>query len=341
MIIKNISISPHQYEILHYLETSSISHQKRDSWIIKITDYNGLVGVGEASPLPNINHETFNESGYALEGFRLAINGITDNIDDNEMMILVKAHTMHTPSAAFAIHTAIYDILSKQNKISLSKYLNAKSFSKLKINGIEGLTQSTNYTTIKVKCGFRNLYDEIEFLDTLSNKYNSKVKFIIDLNQAYDLSKAIRFLKEIEQFNIEYVEQPLHKDNIEDAAELRFHSDIPLALDESIHNIDTINYALDHNAADVFIIKPQVIGSFSVIEKAINIVRNAGKKVTLTSSLEGSIGRYSTMHLASLNKIDMCCGVAIEKIYIHEKHTFPNINSGVIEIPKTAGLGIE
>ena len=46
------------------------------------------------------------------------------------------------------------------------------------------------------------------------------------------------------------------------------------------------------------------------------------------------------MHLASSNMIDMCCGLAMENIYIHENHKFPKINSGIIKIPDLPGLGI-
>lgn len=341
MIIRDILVYPICYEMFTALESSANLHQNRDSWIIEITDIDGYVGYGEASPLSNFNDETFEESGYALEGFKLALKGINDNIALDEMMILIKAHTLNTPSAHFAIDTAIHDILAQQKKCSLNKYLNFQALSEVNINGIYGLTNLANYNTIKIKCGFRNLYDEIEILKKLSDKYNSSVNFIIDLNQAYDLPKAIRFFKEVAQFNIKYIEQPINKHNFEDLIELRFHTDINIALDESIDNFDSINKMIDINCGDIFIIKPQSIGSFSTIKKAVDLINDANKTPVITSSLEGLIGRLSTMHLCAANLISSPCGLAMESIYKNETMIFPKIDKGILSIPNQIGLGYQ
>jgi len=338
MIIEDLSIYPISHKLIKTLETSNIIHSNRDSWIIKITTQEGYIGYGEASPIPVFNDETFEVSGYALEGFKLALKG-AHNIEIDEMMILIKAHTLDVPSANFAIETAIYDILSQKKQLPLCKFLNSEALSKVSVNGVYQLTKLNNYSVIKVKCGFRNLYDEIELLAQLSEKYDDSVKFIIDLNQAYDLPKAIRFFKEMARFNIEYIEQPIQKNNFEDLLELRFHSDIPIALDESINSIQSINDALAINCGDVFIIKPQSIGSFSKIKQAVELVKSANKIPVITSSLEGAIGRLSTMHLSSSNLIMNNCGLLMEPIYHGEETIIPKINNGILDIPNNIGLG--
>ena len=179
----------------------------------------------------------------------------------------------------------------------------------------------------------------IELLESLTNKYNQGTSFILDINQNYDLPKAIRFLKEVKKFNIEYVEQPLAKDKLEDLAELRFHSDIPIAVDESIQDIQSINNILDYNAADIMVIKPQSLGSFSKIKEAIKLIKDADKVATISCSLEGQIGRFSSMHLASINQISKPCGLALEKIYSHENDSFPQILNGTVVLSKSYGLG--
>tara|TARA_B110000014_G_scaffold214486_1_gene167713 strand:+ start:2253 stop:3278 length:1026 start_codon:yes stop_codon:yes gene_type:complete len=338
MIIKDLSISPISQKFIKDLKTFNFIHSDRDSWIIKITTQEGYVGYGEASPIPNFNDETFEASGYALEGFKLALKGV-HNIEIDEMMILTKAHTLEAPSANFAIETALYDILSQKKKLPLCKFLNSKALSKISVNGVYQLTDLNNYSVIKVKCGFRNLYDEIELLAELSEKYGDSVRFIIDLNQAYDLPKAIRFFKEMARFNIEYIEQPIKKNNFEDLLELRFHSDIPIALDESIDSVQSINNALSINCGDIFIIKPQSIGSFSEIKKAVQLVKSANKIPIITSSLEGIIGRLSAMHLSSSNLIMDNCGLLMEPIYKGEENIIPKINNGILDIPNNIGLG--
>ena len=60
----------------------------------------------------------------------------------------------------------------------------------------------------------------------------------------------------------------------------------------------------------------------------------------ITSSLEGAIGRFCTMHLVAANHITTTCGLALEKIYKHENNIFPDIANGIINISDQAGLGI-
>jgi len=340
MIIKNLSLKAANYKMVNKLKSSNFTHNIRNSWIIKIEDNDGFIGYGEASPLPSFNRESFEEAGYCLEGFKLAIRDINEPISIEELIILSNVHTLTAPSATFAIQTALYDLLSTKNNQSLSNFINSNSLSSVQSNGIYNLTSINNYKVVKVKCGFRNLYDEIELLDNLVQQEGADIEFILDLNQAYDLPKAIRFLKEIDKFNIRYVEQPLAQDQLEDLEELRYHSDIPIALDESVTDIDSINKILDTNAADVFILKPQSIGSFQKLNQAIELIKNNNKKAVITSLLEGSIGRFATMHLVAANQITDTCGLALEKIYKHEDHIFPNIENGTITISDQPGLGL-
>jgi len=339
MIIKEIKLELKHYYLKNKLQTSNYIHESRDSWIISIKDDLGNEGFGEASPLQIFNSESNLEAGYSLDGFKLALSDINDEIDIEELMLLSDVHTLNNPSAAFAIQTALFDLVSKVNKKTVSSYINQNSSLKLKCNGIYNLTNLENYSTIKIKCGFRNLFDELELIESLSKKFNNS-SFIIDLNQNYDLPKAIRFFKEVEKYNIKYIEQPIDKDNLLDIEELRYHSDIPIALDESVIDITSIEKILDRNAADIFILKPQSLGTYKNINKAIELVKESNKIPILTCSLEGSIGRFATMHIAAINNIDWACGLAMEKIYIHEKHSFPHIKDDQFILPKKNGLGM-
>ena len=75
--------------------------------------------------------------------------------------------------------------------------------------------------------------------------------------------------------------------------ELGFHTNIPIALDETIKNITSIETALKINCGDVFIVKPQTFGSFADINEAITLIKKEDKIPVITSSLEGIIGRLS------------------------------------------------
>jgi len=188
--------------------------------------------------------------------------------------------------------------------------------------------------------GKGNLFDEIEQMEQLTLSFGEIVKFRLDLNCAFDLPKAIRFCKEMEKFNIDYIEQPLPADNLEDLAELTYHTEIPIAVDESLTDFQSAEKIIEEQAAHVFVIKPMVSGGFTECKKIINLARTENIRVVITSSLETSIGRTACLHLALANEITEVCGLATGEVLNEGKPTQP-IQGGKIAISDSPGLGVD
>ena len=114
----------------------------------------------------------------------------------------------------------------------------------------------------------------------------------------------------MEKFNIDYIEQPLPAEALEDLAELRYHTDIPIAVDESLTDFQSAEKIIEEQAADVFIIKPRVSGGFTECKKIINLARKENIRTVITSSFETAIGRSACLHLTAANEITEVCGLA-------------------------------
>ena len=171
--------------------------------------------------------------------------------------------------------------------------------------------------------------------------YRSHVQFRIDINGQLDLVKAIRFCKTMEQFNIEYIEQPLAPNKIEDLSELRMHTNIPIALDESLTNIESAKQIVNAQAADIFIIKPMIIGDYNEIKDIINLARANDIRCIITNMLDGAINRMACIHIASANNLRSACGLSMDNLFDSELYQTPNIINGKILIPKKYGLGLD
>ena len=142
------------------------------------------------------------------------------------------------------------------------------------------------------------------------------------------------------KFNIDYIEQPLPADNLEDLAELTYHTEFPIAVDESLTDFKSAEQIIEEQAADVFVIKPMISGGFTECEKIINIARNEKIRTVVTSSLETNIGRTACLHLALANEITEPCGLATGEL-LNEEITTPSIQDGKMNIFEKHGLGIE
>ena len=86
------------------------------------------------------------------------------------------------------------------------------------------------------------IYNNFTNLDDILNHFPSHIKLRLDFNGRLDLSRSIRLCKELKSYNIDYIEQPAMKLN--DLYELRMISDIPIAVDESLTNCESLDNIL-------------------------------------------------------------------------------------------------
>ena len=62
-----------------------------------------------------------------------------------------------------------------------------------------------------------------------------------------------------------------NRSELEDLAELRLHTEIPIALDESIIDLNSAKQIIENRSSDIFVIKPMIIGSLSECLAIINL----------------------------------------------------------------------
>ena len=337
MMINQFEVTPYSIPFVKPLQTAKGTYTHREGVWLKL-QWEDIMGSGEAAPLQEFSHENLKEVNYALEGFHQTIEG--ESYDSDDLQSLIEIHTQDIPSARFALETAVYDLLAQRSNNNIAKFLNPNYRSIITVNGIAGLhLPGDGFKVIKVKMGFRSIFDEIENMEHLTQSYGEDVQFRLDLNAALDLPRAIRFCKEMEKFNIDYVEQPLAVDNLEDLAELRYHTNISIAVDESLTDYNSAERIIEMQAADVFILKPMVSGGFTECKKIIELVKSNNLRSVITSSLETSIGQTACLHLAAANEISEACGLATGDLLSEDTSQF-SIEDGIASISNLPGLGV-
>ena len=339
MKVTDFSIIPFQQKFKYPLKIANQDFTHHEGFVIQIKS-NDIIGYGESSPLPGFSIESSKEVSYALESYRLSIVDLGETSVD-ELISFISIHSDGYPSVEFGLETAIYDLVSQIEGKSLSQYLNPNASHTIKSNGIVGIHSfSENYSTMKVKVGFKNLFDELNHFDKLTAEFGGDVKFRVDANGSMDLPRAIRFCKEVEKFNIEYIEQPLPKHELEDLAELRNHTTIPIAVDESLTNMSSAAKIIEAQAADIFIIKPTISGGFNTCKEIVDLSSSNKIKTIITSSLEGPIGLSACAHFASALSIKEVCGLSTGSLFDESILQPFRIKNGIIEYAQKPGLGV-
>ena len=339
MILDSIKTSPYELTFKKQYSNSKFSISYRQGFIISLSS-NGINGYGDCCPLDQFSEESYEQSCYGLEGFKLSIDK-TKEIDFEELMHLAEAHGESQPSVQFAIEFAIFDLCSKLEKISLNKFINNNSDPFVKINYYqESQVEPFKDMVVKLKIVSSNLFDEIERVDRVLDQFKGMAKLRLDFNGSMDLTKAIRFCKMLDGKSIDYLEQPLSKNSFEDMHELTLHTDIPIAADEMITDIISLNKVLDYQCADVFILKPMLIGGINRCREMIKIITSESKRYNISSLLESNIGRLSYLHLASAFNISEESGIATNIFFNNDICDFPTPVYGIIKLDNDSGIGI-
>jgi len=300
--------------------------------------YKNYYGWGEASPLASFSKDSIEDADNSLKRFFKKISN--SNLEIEEILSLARGVTKKSPSALFAIETAFFDLFAQMKNKPLAFYLNSKAIDQIKVNGLSTIhSPDDNYKVIKLKVISSNLFVNLEKIENLSNLFGNDVCFRLDINGGFDLTQAIRFCKEMENYNIDYIEQPIEKHALEDLAELRNHTAIPIALDESLIDIIDAEKIIENQSADVFIIKPMMSGGFKQSRMIMDLAKQESIRTIITSSLETHIGLMACMHLASANELNEYCGLSAGYLLNQKKLSYKVKNSS-IKIPSLPGLGL-
>lgn len=239
-------------QTLYFKHPFKIAHGVRSSTpvvIIKL-EYNGHVGYGEASMPPYLgeSHESvisFLEKSKPILAdftFPFDMEGVLKEIDQLEEK---------NTAAKASIDIALHDLMGKIRNQSTWEYYQADAQETpyttftIGIDSPDVITQKVKegepYKVFKVKL---NGEDDQLIINTIRNTTDKPIA--VDVNQGWkDKEQAIRMIEWLNTKNTILVEQPLPKNNLEDAYWLYQRSPLPLFADETVQRFSDIESVKD------------------------------------------------------------------------------------------------
>ena len=333
MKIDSIEIQSYRTSFIQPFITSNQKYNYRSGWYLKISS-EGYQGIGEIAPLENFGADY----NYLIEKKITKIIQLSSDFSLDEMCKYISDELISFPSIQFGFETAIYDILSKVKNLSLSRFWNRDSLDKVFCNSIANINQSIANinNVVKIKISSLSIEQYKFFFDKILN-LNPSIKFRLDFNGSVNLKNAKKWIQELTNYNIDYIEQPLPKEQMVELADLCNFSNIPIAVDESITDLASAYKIIENNAADIFIIKPMISGGYFNSKKIIELGNDNNIRSIITTSLETEIGFLANLHIASALNITEYCGFSTWNLFIENppKYVYDNY----VILPKKPGLG--
>ncbi len=154
-----------------------------------------------------------------------------------------------------------------------------------------------------------------------------RVGLRVDANGAWDVATAIDVGRALAGLDVELYEQPVA--TLEELAQVRRASSIPVAADESIRGVEDARRAAHLDAVDVVVLKVQPLGG---VRRALEVADAAGVPALPTSMMETSVGLLAGLALAcALPELPFGAGLATATMTGPDLTTEPLVQvSGVL-----------
>ncbi|EOZ91973.1 Muconate cycloisomerase [Indibacter alkaliphilus LW1] len=315
--------------------TFTIAHQSRDiqdTVIVKLKN-EAYYGLGETTTNPFYGMTAENIIG-TLE---LAIQKVESENwkSPEELWELCKGDFSQNPFAQCALDMAAWDIFTKMKGKKLYEYLGLDpkaipltNFT-IGIDTIEKMVEKmkeVDWPIYKIKLGTEHDLDIIREL----RKHTDAV-FRIDANCAWTADQAIIYSEELLKLNVEFMEQPLAKDDLEGMKEVFKNSKLPVIADEScIVESDVKKCSGLFHGINIKLVKA---GGITPALRMIKEAKSLGMKCMVGCMTESSVGITAIAHIAPLlDYVDMDGAMLLSKdiargvVITPEKVTFPEGN---------------
>ena len=179
-----------------------------------------------------------------------------------------------------------------------------------RVNDVLGRFPGCRTVKVKVAEAGQPLSDDVARVSNARDFLGPDGRIRVDANGGWNLDEAEHAIHALAEFDLEYVEQPCA--TVDELAQIRKrvkYMGIPIAADESVRKAEDPMAVARAKAADILIIKAQPLGG---IERALQIIADAGLPVVISSALDTSVGLSMGAYLAASipSALTYDCGLA-------------------------------
>ena len=327
----------------------------REGAIVQLSTDTGVVGLGEASPLPQDGESVLWEIQATLISAKAALIGKEFGEIETDLIQLDR-NRCTTAAVRCALDTAICDVLAQVKGISVAEFLAPCVSRTVNVNATIGVSTTIDagqaawqawvdgFRCVKLKVGLAHtLGEECERVAAVRAAVGPQMKLRLDANGAWSVEQAIRTIQALEAYDLEFIEQPVTPGNVEAMKRVREAVNTPIAADEDITSLDTARRILQYRAAQILVLKPMVIGGLRPTQRIMELVRAIGATVVVTTTLDTGVGAAAALHLAAtLPPGSPACGLATSDLLTSDLLIHPLVVSdGQMRLPERPGLGVE
>ena len=317
----------------------------------------GIEGVGEVNGSPDWSGETY-LGAKAIIDLHLAPRLIGEDPRRIRHCMAKINRTFANPFAKAGLEMALFDILGKSLEAPLYQLLGGAvrsfelplRFPVMPVGPQESAEAAQRIVgegcrTIKLKVGHDPLAFDLERVRLVREAIGSEVRLTVDANGGWSVNEAIRASLLLEAYGVAFVEQPVHRLDLDGLARVRSQTQLPVMADEAIFTVQDALACIQKGAADIISVYPGKHGGILNTLTIVGLAEAAGVHCAIGSNLEWDVASAAMAHLAVALP-----NIAVERYasdimgpHFHIEHAIETplaSNDWHVTVPQGPGLGV-
>jgi muconate cycloisomerase len=336
---------------------SSLSVTAQSYVIVELRLANGAEGIGEAATLggPRWSEESVESIKSAVDAYLAPVLIGAPANRFEAARTRMEAAAKRNNAAKAAIESALVDAVGKTLGVPAVQLLGGAVHESLpvlwtlasgdpaqEIEEAERKLAARLHNTFKVKIGAQTPEADIARLSSLARALTDRASLIVDANQAWDETTALRYLPVLAELGVRLVEQPLPAWNLAGMARLRARSTVPLMADECVFSAHDMLDVVRTGAADVVSLKLVKHGGLLATRNVAAVAEAAGIGLYGGCLLESSIGAAAHLQVfGGLRELAWGCEHFGPQILVDDLVEQPlRFADFRIHLPAGPGLGV-
>lgn len=353
----NFDYIRHQLNFKFDAGTSRGILKTKDTYFLRARseNYLGLVGYGEAAPLPRLSLDDVPDFEEKLEKICIEISGYSfPQSEEGILEVISKLVSEEFPSVRFALEMALLDLLhGGRRKIFPNAFYDHHQ--SMEINGLIWMGDrrfmldqireklDEGYDCIKMKIGSIDFDQECSLLGYIREQYSDQEVILrVDANGAFSKEEALDKLVQLSAFGLHSIEQPIRQGQWEAMRKLCRTSPVPIALDEEligIHSRERKIKLLEEIQPAYIILKPTLLGGIQSTREWISLAERLNIGWWMTSALESNIGLNAIAQLTAGYNPTVPQGLGTGQLYHNNIASPLTIDKGRITYDQTTSWG--
>ncbi len=271
---------------------------RADSVIVRVTDSDGRVGLGEAPQNWPVLGASVAASEACLAGpLREAVLGLVT--DPQAVWPVIDRTVAGNTSAKGALDSALHD-LAGHPALELATLVTVPVGEPDQIAETARLRVAEGFRTLKLKVG-TDAATDVARVRACREGAGPDVALRVDANTGWDCVEAVRVIRALEDagVDLELVEQPVGRRDFVGLAHVRRHVETPVMADESVFDLEDLLELVRHRAADQVNLKISKSGGITPALELAAVARKHGLGVSVGCMIESAVGVSAAAVLAA------------------------------------------